>query len=268
MRQLQSDTVVVKIGTSSLTYDNGKMNYRRIEKLAMVLSDLQNQGKRVILVSSGAIGVGVAKLNLPKKPTLVKEKQATAAVGQCQLMAIYDKFFSQYGQDVAQVLITKYTIDNEHSRSNAINTFSTLLEMGVIPIVNENDAISTEEIEFGDNDTLSAYVATLVQADLLIILTDIDGYYNDNPKTNPDAKLIHEIYEITDEVKEKAGGAGSKLGTGGMITKLIAAEIAAQTDTTTVIARGDDPEIIYQILDGEPIGTAVYGRKEKSICPK
>lgn len=262
MRNLKSDTVVVKIGTSSLTYDNGKMNYRRIEKLVMVLSDLKNQGKRVVLVSSGAIGVGVAKLNLPKKPTEVKEKQATAAVGQCQLMAIYDKFFSQYGQDVAQILITKYIIDNEHSRQNAINTFSTLLEMGVIPVVNENDVISTEEIEFGDNDTLSAFVARLVGADLLIILTDIDGYYNDNPKVNPDAKLIEEIYEITDEIKKKAGGAGSKMGTGGMITKLIAAEIAQKDEITTVIAQGDDPEIIYQILDGESVGTVVYGRKE------
>ncbi len=264
MRNLKSDTVVVKIGTSSLTYDNGKMNYRRIEKLVMVLSDLKNQGKHVVLVSSGAIGVGVAKLNLPKKPTEVKEKQATAAVGQCQLMAIYDKFFSQYGQDVAQILITKYIIDNEHSRQNAVNTFSTLLEMGVIPVVNENDVISTEEIEFGDNDTLSAFVARLVGADLLIILTDIDGYYNDNPKVNPDAKLIEEIYEITDEIKEKAGGAGSKMGTGGMMTKLIAAEIAQQDEITTVIAQGDDPEIIYQILDGESVGTVVYGRKEQA----
>lgn len=262
MRSIKSNTVVVKIGTSSLTYDNGKMNYRRIEKLVMVLSDLKNQGKNVVLVSSGAIGVGVAKLNLPQKPTEVKEKQATAAVGQCQLMAIYDKFFSQYGQDVAQILITKYIIDNEHSRKNAVNTFSTLLQMGVIPIVNENDVISTEEIEFGDNDTLSAYVARLVGADLLIILTDIDGYYSDNPKVNPQAHLIQEIYEITEELKEKAGGAGSKLGTGGMITKLIAAEIAQKDEITTVIAQGDDPEIIYRIIDGEQVGTAVHGRKE------
>ncbi|MBQ7951106.1 MAG: glutamate 5-kinase [Clostridia bacterium] len=263
MRTLKSNTVVVKIGTSSLTYANGKMNYRRIEKLVMVLSDLKNQGKNVVLVSSGAIGVGVAKLNLPKKPTEVKEKQATAAVGQCQLMAIYDKFFAQYGQDVAQILITKYIIDNEHSRSNAVNTFSTLLQMGVIPIVNENDVISTEEIEFGDNDTLSAYVARLVKADLLIILTDIDGYYNDNPKVNPDAKLIYDIYEITDELKEKAGGAGSKLGTGGMITKLIAAEIAQKDEITTVIAQGDNPEIIYQIVDGEAVGTMVHGKRSE-----
>ncbi len=262
MRTIKSNTVVVKIGTSSLTYANGKMNYRRIEKLVMVLSDLKNQGKNVVLVSSGAIGVGVAKLNLPKKPTEVKEKEATAAVRQCQLMAIYDKFFSQYGQDVAQILITKYIIDNEHSRNNAVNTFSTLLQMGVIPIVNENDVISTEEIEFGDNDTLSAYVARLVGADLLIILTDIDGYYDDNPKENPDAKLVSELYEITDEVKQKAGGAGSKMGTGGMMTKLIAAEIAQQNDIVTVIARGDDPEIIYQIVDGEPVGTAIYARRE------
>lgn len=266
MRNMDVKTVVVKIGTSSLTYSNGKMNYRRIEKLVMVLTDLKNQGKNVVLVSSGAIGVGVAKLNLPKKPTQVKEKQATAAVGQCQLMAIYDKFFSQYGQDVAQILITKYIIDNDRSRYNAVNTFSTLLKMGVIPIVNENDVISTEEIEFGDNDTLSAHVARLVGADLLVILTDIDGYYDDNPKTNPNAKLIHELYEITDEIKEKAGGTGSKLGTGGMLTKLMAAEIAAEDHITTVIARGDNPEILYQIIEGEPVGTAVYGRKEREKC--
>ena len=178
-------------------------------------------------------------------------------------MAIYDKFFSQYSQDVAQILITKYVIDNEHSRFNAVNTFSTLLEMGVIPIVNENDVISTEEIEFGDNDTLSAHVAQLVGADLLVILTDIDGYYDDNPKINPDAKLIHELYEITEEIKEKAGGTGSKLATGGMVTKLMAAEIAADDGIITVIARGDDPEILYQIIEGESVGTAVYGRGEK-----
>ena len=259
MRTIKSDTVVVKIGTSSLTFANGKMNFQRIEKLVRVLSDIKNSGKNVVLVSSGAIGVGVSKLNLPERPTSVQQKQATAAVGQCQLMSIYDKFFSEYNQIVSQILLTKFVIDNEKSRSNAVNTFKTLLEMGVIPIVNENDVISTEEIEFGDNDTLSAYVAELVHADLLIIMTDIDGCYDKNPKTNPDATLIREIYSITDELKENAGGAGTRLGTGGMVTKLLAAEIAQKSNVNTVIVNGDDPKIIYDIINGEEKGTIIYG---------
>lgn len=260
MRNIKSDTLVVKIGTSSLTYDNGKLNYQRIEKLVRVLSDIKNTGKNVVLVTSGAIGVGVSKLNLQKRPTETKQKQATAAVGQCQLMSIYDKFFSEYSQIVAQILLTKYVIDNEKSKSNAINTFKTLFEMGVIPIVNENDVISTEEIEFGDNDTLSSYVAGLVGADLLVIMTDIDGFYDKNPKIHTDAKLINEIHTITDELKQNAGGAGTSLGTGGMITKLLAAEIAQKSNTNTIIANGDKPEILYDIINGSEVGTIIYGR--------
>jgi glutamate 5-kinase len=175
-------------------------------------------------------------------------------------MSIYDKFFSEYSQIVAQILLTKYVIDNEKSKSNAVNTFKTLFEMGVIPIVNENDVISTEEIEFGDNDTLSSYVAGLVGADLLVIMTDIDGFYDKNPKIHTDAKLINKIYNITDELKQNAGGAGTTLGTGGMITKLLAAQIAQKSNTNTIIANGDKPEILYDIINGNEVGTIIYGR--------
>ena len=258
VRNIKSNTIVVKIGTSSLTYENGKMNYRRIEKLVRVLADLKNTGKNVVLVSSGAIAVGVDRLNLPNRPVKLKEKQATAAVGQCQLMSLYDRFFMQYGHDVAQILLTKYTIDNEKSRENAKNTFSALLDMNIVPVINENDVISTEEIEFGDNDTLSAYVAELVGADLLIIMTDIDGFYDKDPKSHDDARLITEIYEVTDDIKKRAGGAGSKRGTGGMITKLLAAEIAQKYNINTVIVNGDDPEIIYNVIEGAEVGTLIY----------
>lgn len=257
MRNLKSDTVVVKIGTSSLTHPNGKMNLRFIEELVAVLCELKNQGKNVVLVSSGAIGVGVSKLRLPKRPDDIKTKQAAAAVGQCQLMSIYDRFFSLYGQDVAQILITKYIIDNKKSKINAQNTLNELFKMNVVPIVNENDVISTEEIEFGDNDTLSAYVAMLTNADLLIILTDIDGYYSQNPKENEDACFIPEINNITDDILKNAGGAGTNRGTGGMYTKLIAAQIAMKNDIATVIASGEDPRIIYDITEGKEVGTII-----------
>ncbi len=262
MRNLKSDTVVVKIGTSSLTYKNGKMNFKFIEELTMVLCNLKNQGKNVVLVSSGAIGVGVSKLRLEKKPEDIKTKQAAAAVGQCQLMSIYDRCFSLYGQDVAQILITKYTIDNEQSRTNAKNTLDELFKMNVVPIVNENDVISTAEIEFGDNDTLSAYVAELINADLLIILTDIDGYYSKNPKENKNAKLISEINEITPEIMENAGGAGSTRGTGGMYTKLLAAQIALKSDIATIITSGENPNEIYNIVAGEEIGTLIRKKRD------
>lgn len=257
MRNLKSDTIAVKIGTSSLTHSNGKMNLHFIEELVAVLCELKNQGKNIVLVSSGAIGVGVSKLRLEKRPDDIKTKQATAAVGQCQLMSIYDRFFSLYGQDVAQILITKYIIDNEKSKINAKNTLEELFKMNVVPIVNENDVISTEEIEFGDNDTLSAHVAKLTNADLLIILTDIDGYYSQNPNENSNAKLISEINEITPSIIENAGGAGTSRGTGGMYTKLLAAEIAMQKNIATVIASGKDPKIIYDIVEGKEVGTII-----------
>lgn len=247
--------IVVKVGTSTLTYENGKLNLNRIEKLARVLSDLKNRGLEVILVSSGAIGVGVGKLGLKKKPSITMEKQAAAAVGQCELMYLYDKMFSEYGYVTAQVLLTKDVLDNIERKRNVTNTFITLIKMGVIPIVNENDAVSVEQIEFGDNDTLSALVATLTDAEALVILTDIDGLHAENPKENPDAQLISEVDKITDEIKELAGGAGSSRGTGGMITKIMAAEIAEKAGIHTVVCDGSDPKILYKIFDGKEIGT-------------
>ena len=257
MRNLKTDTIVIKIGTSSLTYENGKMKFRHIDELARVISDLKNLDKNVVLVSSGAIGVGMSKLNLTERPKDVPSRQALAAVGQCALMEIYERSFSDYGYNVAQILMTKYTIDTEPSRTNVENTFEKLLSMNVIPIVNENDVIATEEIEFGDNDTLSAYVAKIVKADLLIILTDIDGFYSKNPKTHSDAHLIHELNEINDEVMASAGGAVSGLGTGGMYTKLAAGKIALESDIATVIVNGEEPKIIYDIIDGVDIGTLI-----------
>ena len=251
-------TVVVKIGTSTLTYDNGKLNLRRIEYLCRTLSDLQNSGRRIVLVSSGAIGVGVGKLGLARRPDETAKKQALAAVGQCELMFIYDKFFGEYHQNVAQVLLTADVTARENSRTNVVNTFSELLSMGIIPIVNENDTVAVDELEgrnFGDNDTLSAIVASLVGADALVILTDIDGLYDKNPKTCPDAKRIPLVRAITDEVRAMAGGAGSSRGTGGMATKIRAAQVAAESHIPTVILAGDDPENLYRVFEGEDIGT-------------
>lgn len=251
-------TVVVKIGTSTLTYENGKLNLRRIEYLCRTLSDLQNSGRRIVLVSSGAIGVGVGKLGLARRPDETAKKQALAAVGQCELMFIYDKFFGEYHQNVAQVLLTADVTARKNSRTNVVNTFSELLSMGIIPIVNENDTVAVDELEgrnFGDNDTLSAIVASLVGADALVILTDIDGLYDKNPKTCPDAKRIPLVRAITDEVRAMAGGAGSSRGTGGMATKIRAAQMAAESHIPTVILAGDDPENLYRVFEGEDIGT-------------
>ena len=251
-------TVVVKIGTSTLTYENGKLNLRRIEYLCRTLSDLQNSGRRIVLVSSGAIGVGVGKLGLARRPDETAKKQALAAVGQCELMFIYDKFFGEYHQNVAQVLLTADVTARENSRTNVVNTFSELLSMGIIPIVNENDTVAVDELEgrnFGDNDTLSAIVASLVGADALVILTDIDGLYDKNPKTCPDAKRIPLVRAITDEVRAMAGDAGSSRGTGGMATKIRAAQVAAESHIPTVILAGDDPENLYRVFEGEDIGT-------------
>ena len=251
-------TVVVKIGTSTLTYENGKLNLRRIEYLCRTLSDLQNSGRRIVLVSSGAIGVGVGKLGLARRPDETAKKQALAAVGQCERMFIYDTFFGEYHQNVAQVLLTADVTARENSRTNVVNTFSELLSMGIIPIVNENDTVAVDELEgrnFGDNDTLSAIVASLVGADALVILTDIDGLYDKNPKTCPDAKRIPLVRAITDEVRAMAGGAGSSRGTGGMATKIRAAQVAAESHIPTVILAGDDPENLYRVFEGEDIGT-------------
>ncbi|WP_096817471.1 glutamate 5-kinase [Lactococcus fujiensis] len=256
MRNFENiNRIVIKVGTSTLTYENGSLNLRRIEQLARVISDLQNSGKHIVLVSSGAIGVGAQKMGLDHRPTTVKGKQAAAAIGQAQLMEIYDEFFRQYNQLIGQVLLTHMVLTDDKMHQNAINTFQTLLEYNAIPIVNENDTVVTDEIVFGDNDTLSAHIARMVDADLLIMLTDIDGLYDEDPNENLDAKLISEVNVITDKIKQMAGGAGSNRGTGGMQTKLIAAEIAQGSSTKTVIMNGNNPTKIYDLLEGEKIGT-------------
>lgn len=259
-----SKTIVVKVGTSTLTYENGKVNLRRIEKMVQVLSDLQNAGHRVVLVSSGAIGIGVGKLGLKSRPTSTREKQAVAAVGQCELMFLYDKFFSEYNHTVAQVLLTRDVVENAHSKENVTNTFDTLLDMGIIPVVNENDTVAIDELvgtNFGDNDTLSAIVAMLVQGDELVILTDIDGLYTDNPRTNPDARLIPVVEEVDAYIESIAGGSGSARGTGGMSTKVSAARLANAHGIHVRIVRGDDPEILYRVADGESVGTLFRAKK-------
>ena len=247
--------VVVKVGTSTLTYDTGKINIRRIELLSQVLSDLNHSGCEVVLVTSGAVGVGMGKLGLTKRPDTIQGKQATSAVGQSELMSMYGKFFAEYGCQVAQVLLTKNVLEEDTLRSNALNAFRTLLDWHVIPIVNENDVISTHELEFGDNDTLSSVVAELIDADILILLSDIDGLYDKNPGKHSDAKLIPIVNDVTDALMEAAGEAGSARGTGGMITKLIAAKRVMQAGTDMVIADGSDPKVIYDILEDKPVGT-------------
>ncbi len=254
----EAKRIVIKIGTSSLTHTNGKINLKKMEKLAQVLTDISNSGKEIMLVSSGAIGFGMQKIGRNKRPDELSLKQATAAIGQAILMQIYQKYFTEYNQVIAQILLTKDVIEDEIKSTNAKNTFFTLLDLGVIPIINENDCISTTQIEgyrFGDNDTLSATVAQLVEADLLILLTDIAGLYTDNPKENPEAEFIKEVNDITEEIENLAKGAGSRLGTGGMSTKVLAAKIAKECGTETIVACGDDIEILYDILKGEEIGT-------------
>ena len=261
--------IVVKVGTSTLTYNNGNINLCRIEKMTRVISDIVNSGKEVALVSSGAIGVGVNKLKLKEKPVTIREKQAVAAVGQCELMHIYSKFFSEYSHTVGQVLLTRDVVEDDHIRENVINTFETLLENKIIPIVNENDTVSIDEIEnivkFGDNDNLSAIVSVLTNADLLIILSDIDGFYDSDPRSNDDARLLSLVENITPELEECAGGAGSKLGTGGMVTKLTAAKTATNAGVDMVLANGSEPEIIREILEGKEIGTLFVGKTDAQI---
>ena len=239
--------IVVKVGSSTLTHPQGGLHFQKIDQLAMVLSDIKNSGKDVILVSSGAVSAGVAKLQMRHRPTLMKEKQAAASVGQSELMFIYDKFFSQYGQTIAQLLLTKTITHNETLRINAVNTLETLLSYGVIPIVNENDSVATDEIAYGDNDTLSAVTAYLTNADLLILLSDIDGLYDDNPTLHPNAKLIPVVNHISEEIQAMAKGAGSKHGTGGMVTKLYAAQYAGEHGIPMIIANGKQPSILSLI---------------------
>lgn len=247
--------IVFKIGSSSLTYPTGRLNLHRIEILARVLSDFKNAGREIILVTSAAISAGKAKLGLDHRPTTTEEKQAMAAVGQCELMTIYARFFGMYGHTVGQILITRETVDNPIARKNAENTFNTLLTMGCIPVVNENDTVSFEEIEFGDNDTLSAYVAVLCRADVLINLSDIDGLYDSDPHKNPAAQLIPTVVKIDDTIRASAGGAGSDAGTGGVVTKLRAAEIACGNGIPMFIINGENPEILYDLFEGQHIGT-------------
>lgn len=247
--------VVIKVGTSTLTYGTGKINIRRIEVLSQVISDLSHSGCEVVLVSSGAIGVGAGKLGFDKRPDTTQGKQAASAVGQSELMSMYGKFFAEYGCQVAQILITKNVLEDLECRTNAVNAFQTLLEWHVIPIVNENDVISTAELAFGDNDTLSATVAELIGADLLIILSDIDGLFDKDPAANSDAKLIPVVKCVTPEMKTNAGGAGTDRGTGGMVTKLIAAENAMKAGIDMVIINGSNPKAVYDVLDGKAVGT-------------
>ena len=251
---------VIKIGTSTLAYKGGRMNIRRVEELCKIISDLKNAGDEIIIVSSGAIGMGVGKLNFSEKPKDMPTKQAAAAVGQCELMYVYDKLFSEYNHTVAQVLITAEDIEDEMRRENFSNTLTRLLELGVIPIINENDTVATAEIGIGDNDTLAAYVATCVGAELLILLSDIDGLYTADPRTNPDARFIPRVYEITDEIMSLGGGSGSKLGTGGMKTKLTAASICTDKGCDMIIINGENPGLLYDIADGKEAGTRFFAR--------
>ncbi len=255
--------LVVKVGTSSLTYETGKLNLRRMRKLVTVLSDIVNSGIQVALVTSGAIGVGVGKLGLSERPADTPGRQAAAAVGQCELMFIYDKMFAEYSHTVGQILITKSDVENGERRTNLIATFENLFRFGALPVINENDSIATEEIVYGDNDSLSAIVAKLIQADALLILTDTDGLYNDNPTENPDANLIGVVEEITEDLYRIAGGHGSRFSTGGMVTKLDAAKIATDAGIDTVIMNGSNPEDLYKLLDGRQIGTLFVGKNRR-----
>lgn len=253
--------IVIKVGTSTLAHSTGMLNIRRVEELVKILSDLKNFGHEVILVSSGAIGMGAGKLKLAKKPTDIPTKQAAAAVGQCELMYVYDKLFSEHNHTVAQLLMTGEDFKNEERHENFSNTMSTLLELGVLPVINENDTVATDEIKVGDNDTLSAYVAESIKADLLVLLSDIDGLYTADPHKDPTAKLIPEITELTDEIMSLGGDAGSSLGTGGMRTKLNAAKICVNAACDMIIANGEKPSVLYDITDGKQAGTKFIAKK-------
>lgn len=258
--------IVVKVGTSTLTNEVGNSNLRRVEDLAFVLSDIQNMKNEVILVSSGAIAIGAQKMHLPEKPSELRMKQAAAAVGQCENMFLYDKFFGYYNKTVAQILLNADDIRDEEKKENLANTFEALLEQGIIPIVNENDSVSYKEIEseeklFGDNDMLSAIVAVLCGADKLIILSDIDGFYDKDPRLFKTAKLIRVINEINDDTYKLAGGAGSRRGTGGMRTKLQAADIATSQGIDVIVTNGKNPRILYDVIEGKQVGTLFAAHK-------
>lgn len=247
--------IVIKVGTSTLAHEHGRLNIRRVETLCKVMSDLKNSGNEIILVSSGAIGMGVGKLGLANRPTDIATKQAAAAVGQCELMYIYDKLFGEYNHTVAQILITGEDTENEQRRANFHSTLERLLELGALPVINENDTVATEEIVIGDNDTLAAIAASSINADLLVLLSDIDGLYDKNPRLHADARLIPTVEEITPDIEALAEGKGSELGTGGMATKIRAARIATSAGIDMIIANGKDPSILYSIIDKKPFGT-------------
>ena len=253
--------VVIKLGTSTLAHDTGRLNIRRVEELCKVISDLKNAGNEIIMVSSGAIGMGVGKLGLKEKPKDIPTKQAAAAIGQCELMYTYDKLFSEYNHTVAQILLTDEDIADDGRCANFKNTLCRLLELDVIPIINENDTIATDEIVIGDNDTLGAIVAKTIKADLLVILSDIDGLYTADPHKDKNAILINRVDEITDEIVAMTGGAGTTLGTGGMVTKIRAAKIATAGGTDMVIANGSNPQLLYSIINGEDVGTRFVAKK-------
>ena len=255
--------IVIKLGTSTLAHKTGKLNIRRMTNLVRVISDLHNSGREIIMVSSGAVGLGAGKLGLPEKPKDTKMKQAVAAIGQCELMHVYDDMFAKYSVTVGQILLTKTIINNPSHCENFKNTVESLVQMGVIPIVNENDTIAIDELELeiGENDSLSALVAELSGADLLLILSDIDGLYDDDPRSNPDAKPIYVVDEVTPEIEKVAGGAGTSLGTGGMSTKINAAKIATEAGIDMVIMNGRDPEKLYDLFEDKDIGTIFLGKK-------
>ncbi|MBO4399001.1 MAG: glutamate 5-kinase [Lachnospiraceae bacterium] len=258
--------IVVKVGSSTLTHaETGDMNLEIMERLVRILTDIRNSGKDVVLVSSGAIAVGRKTMNINERPKEQDLKQACAAIGQSRLMMVYQRLFAEYNKVPAQVLITKDTMINDTMRRNARSTFMRLLEMGTIPVVNENDTVATDEIEFGDNDTLSAIVAALIHADLLIILSDQDGFFTDDPRTNPDAKLVEEIPYITDELEAMAKGAGTDVGTGGMAAKISAARVANDAGADMVIANGNDMNNLRMVLEGKNIGTLFLAHRNENF---
>lgn len=264
---MENKRIVVKVGTSTLTHDGGEINFRSFDRLARVLSEIHNMGYEVVLVSSGAIAVGCNKLRMTEKPQEIRMKQAAAAVGQCELMHIYDKFFGEYGQIVAQILLTGEDIDQPEKKSNLIGTFEALLEMGIIPIVNENDSVTHMEIEsehriFGDNDTLSAIVTVMCSAGLLVLMSDIDGLYEEDPREVPDARMVREVRVLDDTIRALAHGAGTARGTGGMVTKLNAAKIVMDNGADMIIVNGASPEVLYDIVEGRPAGTLFVGHQQ------
>ena len=253
--------IVIKVGTSTLTHATGKLNIRRVEKLCKVMSDLKNAGHELILVSSGAIAMGVGKMNLTRKPDDVPTKQALAAVGQCELMYVYDKLFSEYHHTVAQLLLTGSDVEDSQRHMNFQNTLFRLLQLGALPIVNENDTVATAEIAVGDNDTLGAIVAVNVRAELLVLMSDIEGLYTADPRKDPSAELIPEVRELTPELLALAGDAGSEMGTGGMVTKLRAAGMCMEAGCDMIITNGQRPQDLYRIAAGESVGTRFYGKR-------